>query len=301
MKNSIAFKIIYLEKNQGHGNARRVGLSNCSNELVALMDSDDISLPNRFYYQLNAFANNPNLDIVGGQITEFIEEPRNIIGKRVVPEKHEDIKKYMKKRCPMNQVSVMFKKSSVLRAGGYLDWYCEEDYYLWIRMFLTNSIFANVSQTLVNVRVGNEMSARRGGMKYFNSEKRIQKLLLKKHFISFFRYVFNVTIRFFGEVVLSSRMRARVFKKIRKKDDLEDECQILKTDFLKHDDFSVSMCVYNGDNADWFDAALSSIYNQSIKPNEIVLVVDGPVNDNIMGIIKKWEEIMIYGIRKKEI
>ena len=46
------FKVIRLAENQGHGNARRIGLENCTNELVALMDADDISVPERFAKQL---------------------------------------------------------------------------------------------------------------------------------------------------------------------------------------------------------------------------------------------------------
>ena len=48
---SIAFNPIYLNQNMGHGNARRIALEHCRNELVALMDADDISKPNRFAIQ----------------------------------------------------------------------------------------------------------------------------------------------------------------------------------------------------------------------------------------------------------
>ena len=294
MKNSINFKVIYLETNQGHGNARRIGLDNCSNELVALMDADDISLPNRFYYQLNKFKEDSRVDVVGGQITEFIGEPNNVIGKRVVPLKHIKIKSYLKKRCPMNQVSVMFKKESVQSAGGYLDWYCEEDYYLWIRMFLKGFIFANVPETLVNVRIGNEMSSRRGGKKYFQSEKKLQKFLLRNKLIGRFRYFYNVVIRFCGEVLISNKIRTKLFRLLRKKSTKENNsCNDLIFP-LENKPFSVSMCVYNGDNENNFDDAISSIINQSCPPNEIVLVVDGQINDKIQLVIDKWEVKLNY-------
>lgn len=157
------FKTIHLPQNRGHGDARRISLENCRNELIALMDADDISRPYRFEKQLAEFKKNEKLDIVGGQITEFVGQPTNITGKREVPESDADIKIYMKKRCPMNQVSVMFKKSFVQAVGGYIDWFCEEDYYLWIRMMEANGVFANMPETLVNVRVGDETSSRRGG------------------------------------------------------------------------------------------------------------------------------------------
>ena len=293
MKDKIKFKVIYLEENQGHGNARRIGLENCSYDLVALMDADDISLDNRFYFQLKAFSYDPSLDIVGGQITEFIDEPTNIIGRRVVPEKHDEIQKYMKKRCPMNQVSVMFKKQAVKDAGGYIDWYCEEDYYLWIRMFLNGSKFANVPENLVNVRVGNEMSARRGGIKYYKSEKRVQKFLLSSKIINVFRFLYNILIRFIGEVLLPNKIRVKVFRKMRSNLLIENDSKRI-IEKINHRDFSVSMCVYDGDNALWFDQALESIINQSYEPSEVVLVVDGPINDTLNNVINKWKRVLNY-------
>ena len=50
--NNPLFKVIQLEKNMGHGEARRTGLNNCSHNLVALMDADDISFPDRFEKQI---------------------------------------------------------------------------------------------------------------------------------------------------------------------------------------------------------------------------------------------------------
>ena len=130
------FKVIRLQQNMGHGEARRTGLKACSNNLVAIMDADDICLPYRFEKQLNAFKKNESLTIVGGQITEFVDTPDNVVGIRNVPLSDLEIKEYMKKRCPMNQMTVMFKKDFVDSVDGYLDWYCDEDYYLWLRIQL---------------------------------------------------------------------------------------------------------------------------------------------------------------------
>ena len=48
----------------------------------------------------------------------------------------------------MNQVTVMFKKEDVAEVGGYIDWYCEEDYYLWIRMLQKGSLGYNLQEPL---------------------------------------------------------------------------------------------------------------------------------------------------------
>lgn len=212
-ENEAGFKIIRLKENQGHGNARRVSLQNCSNELVAIMDADDISISDRFERLLRVFEENSEVCIVGGQIAEFIEDEGNFVGKRLVPIDDAEIKKYMQKRCPMNLVTVMFKKSSVEEVGGFVDWYCEEDYYLWVRMAQAEMKFANVPNVLVNVRVGKDMYARRGGMKYYRSEKRLQKYMRKNKIIGFGTYIMNVTERFILQVLMPNKLRGWIFRK----------------------------------------------------------------------------------------
>lgn len=211
------FRVVRFAENQGHGNARRAGLAACSNELVALMDADDLSTPDRFEKQLAKFISDSSLDIVGGMITEFVGEPENVVARRDVPCEDGEIKLYMKTRCPMNQVTVMFKKSSVDQVGGFIDWYCDEDYYLWLRMFLAGMRFGNVPDVLVNVRVGEEMYQRRGGKKYFQSEAKLQKYMLDHKIIGFATYFVNVTKRLIVQVLLPNKLRGWVFQKFARK------------------------------------------------------------------------------------
>ena len=206
------FKVIRLPENQGHGEARRVGLMNCSHEIVALMDADDVSVSNRFEKQLEVLCADETLSIVGGNIAEFIDSTDNIVGYRTVPQTDAEIKQYLKKRCPMNQVTVMFRKEDVNAVGGYLDWYCDEDYYLWIRMHLAGMRFANIEEVLVNVRVGREAYQRRGGWKYFKSEAKLQKYMLQNRVIELPTYLVNVVERLIVQILLPNRLRSWVFQ-----------------------------------------------------------------------------------------
>ena len=52
--------------------------------------------------------------------------------------------------------------------------------------------------------------------------------------------------------------------------------------------FSVAMCVYGRDNPEWFEVAVESILNQSVPPDEVVLVVDGPVPEKLAGVIDRY-------------
>lgn len=206
-------KVIPLDQNMGHAVARQTGLEAASNCLVAVMDADDIAVSTRFEKQLQAFENHPDVSVVGGVINEFIESPTNVVGTRVCPENDNEIKAYLKARCPMNLVTVMLKKDDILAVGGYQDWYCEEDYYLWVRLALKGYKFYNIQENLVDVRVGKEMYQRRGGYKYFRSEKRLQKYMFRQNLISCPRYIYNVLIRFAVQVVMPNSLRGWVFRK----------------------------------------------------------------------------------------
>ena len=210
-------KFVRFEKNQGHAAVRQAGLEAASFDLVAVMDADDISVPQRFEMQLEAFAKHPEASVIGGQIKEFIEKPSNVVGERIVPEKDDEIKLYLKSRCPMNLVTVMYRKKDVAAVGGFMDWYCEEDYYLWIRLAENGYKFFNVSDNLVNVRVGKEMYQRRGGWKYFKSEARLQAYMLKHGVISLPRYIYNTIGRFVVQVAMPNRLRGFIFQKLFRK------------------------------------------------------------------------------------
>lgn len=212
-ESKVQIKIIRILKNQGHGYARRICLEQCTNELIALMDADDISVLDRFEKQLKIFSLDSRISIVGGNISEFIDEPTNVIGFRNVPTSNTDIKRYMKTRCPMNQVTVMFKKSDVDRVGGYIDWYCEEDYYLWLRLMIDGCEFSNIDDVLVKVRVGKEMYQRRGGWKYFISEVKLQDFMIKQKIISVPLYIVNIFKRFVIQVLMPNRVRGWMFQK----------------------------------------------------------------------------------------
>lgn len=210
-------KFVRFEKNQGHAAVRQAGLEAASFDLVAVMDADDISVPQRFEMQLEALAKHPEASVIGGQIKEFIEKPSNVVGERIVPEKDDEIKLYLKSRCPMNLVTVMYRKKDVAAVGGFMDWYCEEDYYLWIRLAEKGYEFYNVSDNLVNVRVGKEMYQRRGGWKYFKSEARLQAYMLKHGVISLPRYIYNTLGRFVVQVAMPNRLRGFIFQKLFRK------------------------------------------------------------------------------------
>ena len=214
------FRVIRSEKNLGCGGAKRLGFGHCRYPLIAMMDADDLSVPDRFEKQMRYYAEHPETAAAGGWITEFVsaEDPTDIsqrAGCRKVPETDAEIRAYLRKRCPMNHVTVMVKKEEILAAGGYMDgYYQNEDYYLWIRLAAAGGVFGNLPGNLVNVRVGKEMYRRRGGLEYFRSEAGLQKLMLRKKMISFPRYLINVAERLVLQVLTPNSIRGWIFRKL---------------------------------------------------------------------------------------
>lgn len=52
--------------------------------------------------------------------------------------------------------------------------------------------------------------------------------------------------------------------------------------------FSVLMSIYYKENPEWFTTALDSIINQTLRPDEIVLVEDGPLTDELYQVIEEY-------------
>ncbi|MBP3365685.1 MAG: glycosyltransferase [Treponema sp.] len=204
-------------QNNGQGMAHALAVTYAKYDWIAIMDADDISVPDRFEKQLSYVAEHPEVSIVGGQIEEFIGTTDNVVGKRICPEEDKEVKKYLKKRCPLNHVTIMLKVSDVLKAGNYQTWHFNEDYYLYCRMLLEGASFHNLPDTLVYVRVGEEMYKRRGGWKYFKSEAKLQKWMLSHKIIAFPRYCVNVAIRLCVQVLMPNWLRGFVFQKLFRK------------------------------------------------------------------------------------
>ncbi|MDE7208662.1 MAG: sugar transferase [Clostridia bacterium] len=206
------FTIVELEENKGQGLAARAGMEYCRNQLIARMDDDDVSKLDRMEKQLNFLDKNRDIDVLGGNIAEFIGDTTNIVGKRVVEQRHNDILKYQRSRCPFNQQTIVFKKSKVEQAGGYKDWHFNEDSYLWARMTLVGCMFANLSETLVCFRINDAVYKRRGGIKYYQSEKKFFKFMYRNRIISLLDYQKAKLVRFVVQVLMTNKIRQWFFK-----------------------------------------------------------------------------------------
>lgn len=209
--------VVRLESNVGLGNALNTGIKYCRHELVARMDSDDISRPERCEKQLRVFAEHPDVSICSGIVEEFTESVTQVTASRVLPETSDEIAAFARTRTPFNHPCVMYKKSAVESAGGYQDFYLLEDYYLWIRMLQNGCRGYNLQEPLLWMRAGSEMYKRRSGWKYARSQQRLFRYMKQTGFIDTKQYVKSTGIRTCSSMA-PNRLREQVFKRALRKE-----------------------------------------------------------------------------------
>ena len=207
--------VIRLASNRGLGKALEVGLQECKYELVARMDSDDISVSNRMMIQLAAFEAT-NADVIGGAIAEYCDNPKQPYAFRIVPDGGDKLFEFAKLRNPMNHVTVMFKRSEVIRCGGYKDMPYVEDYYLWVRMLANGATLINVPNILVYVHADENMYKRRAGFEIAKSQLKVAKEMRGLGLINNREYIRNVSVRVGGSLIPSFVRKAIYRKKFRK-------------------------------------------------------------------------------------
>jgi len=208
--------VVRLEKNGGLGNALNMGIKHCKHELVARMDSDDISRPDRCERQLKMFQEHPDISVVSGIVEEFTTSTSEIEARRVPPETQNEIVQFAKKRNPFNHPCVMYKKSAVEAAGGYQDFYLLEDYYLWIRMLQKRITGYNLQEPLLWMRAGSDMYKRRAGWKYAMSQKALFKYMKDNGFIGGSQYMKSVAVRTASSIT-PNWLREFMFKTVMRK------------------------------------------------------------------------------------
>lgn len=222
MDGSSWMNVIRLPQNRGLGYALSEGLRYCKNDLIARMDTDDIAVNTRCERQIMYMKEHPEVDVLSGTLAEFTgaalaeeEARKNVLAYKKLPISHSELSAYIKYRNPMNHPCVMFRKEKAQKAGGYRSCYLFEDYDLWVRMYLHGCVFANLSHTLLYMRI-NHMHTRRGGFRYAKAIVAFETKLYRQKVITFPQYVF-LTFARVAVSILPNGLRKRIYDgKLRK-------------------------------------------------------------------------------------
>ena len=186
---------VQLRTNAGLARALDAGLRACQSELVARFDTDDICLPSRFTEQVDFLLDNPEVAALGAWAEEF-EAGRLRPGRlRVVPSESAELWAFAKLRNPLNHPAAMFRRSAVLKVGGYQDEPGFEDYSLWLRLMQEGDALANIPKVLVKMRAGLNQTKRRMGLRYAEHELLFAWKFLQRGYFTWFEYLKFVACR----------------------------------------------------------------------------------------------------------
>jgi glycosyltransferase involved in cell wall biosynthesis len=158
------------------------GLSTCMNFIIDWslqfqpqyffrMDADDISEPQRLSRQVEYLDAHPEVSVLGTALIE-VNEAGSPVGQRKLPLSHDDIIRFLPKRCSINHPTVAIRYN-VFNAGHRYrnNLRNTQDYFLWAELATAGFLFENLSEKLLKFRRVNDFYKRRGLSKSINEFK----------------------------------------------------------------------------------------------------------------------------------
>ena len=213
------FTIVKLSENGGLTKALNVGLKYVTGDLIARMDSDDISEPHRFERQVAYLESHPDVDIISGSLQEFDTE-HDCLNVRHYPQTHEECVKFIVKACPLAHPSVMMRKRIFDEGLRYDERYMmSQDIQLWYDAVLAGYRLGNIPEVTVFFRREGDVFRRRSRAKAWNEFKiymsgiyRLKGLFTLSYRYPIARYIFRNLPPSLVKRLYGSKMRKRILE-----------------------------------------------------------------------------------------
>ena len=189
----VPVRVVRLPENRGLTAALNAGLDACTQPVVARMDADDVSLPERFERQWALLQQ--GFDLVGTGMVEFEHDPGQPVSGRIPPVGAQRIRDHARTHNPFNHPTMMYRLAALDRVGRYQPFGKMEDYWLGIRLIDSGARVENIAEPLLAYRVGAGAFARRGGWTEARTEWRLQRELLRMGFVTRGQYLRNVVMK----------------------------------------------------------------------------------------------------------
>lgn len=203
--------LVPLPENQGLGRALQAGIPRCKCSIIARMDADDYSRPDRCSIELNKLAE--GYDMVGCNVYEFSKDRSNPDSLRVLPETSEEIYRFAKKRSPFAHPAFMIRREALVAIGGYRDVPYAEDFDLFVRLLKSGFKGYNIQEPLIDMRVDAEAYRRRGGVSYLKDMLAFNARQLREGWFSPLDFLVRSTANI-GVTLLPNDVRDGIYKKI---------------------------------------------------------------------------------------
>ena len=211
-------KILVNSQNIGLTKSLINGLNEISSEYIARMDTDDISLPDRFEKQSQFLDEHPDISVVGSDIIEFSSNNDNF-GVRRFPRTTKEAINTIYKANPLAHPAVMMRKSMFDNGISYNpNCRTTQDLALWFDVLTAGYEVANLGEVLLKFRREESIYHRRSNWKDSWLEFKIhEKGIYKLYGISPYKALFPVArlmIRFLPSIVLKFIYNGRLRKVI---------------------------------------------------------------------------------------
>jgi len=132
--------------------ARNAGCFLAQGRYIAIMDADDISLPNRLRWEVDFMETHPDVGLLGGA-RECIDETGRSFAIDDFPSEDHEIKLALAVQCTFCQSTLLIRRDAFVRAGGYRRAFAQaEDYDLAMRMS-EHCGCANLKQVVLKYRI----------------------------------------------------------------------------------------------------------------------------------------------------
>ena len=143
-----------------------LGLHHARAPLVARMDADDISMPDRLERQVNYMNAHPEVAVLGTQY-DVINANGDVLQRVTLPLDDALIRSTLRRTNPFCHPSVIYRKATIEGVGGYLGGLHAEDFDLWIRISeLPDVKLANLPDVCLRYRQFGASGARRSRLAY---------------------------------------------------------------------------------------------------------------------------------------
>lgn len=207
-KHEDLFNVHYYSENRGLGLLLRDAIYLCRNEFIARMDADDYSVPERIEKQAEIFRKFPELSAVGCNCIEFEDDISKPAAYVILPEMPQEILEFSRRRNPVSHPTLLYKKSDVIAAGNYRNFYRIEDYDLVMRILHKlpkggGGIY-NIQEMLYCMRINKDFYKRRTGLKFLIVVIKLETYFLRENFISFKDYFIRCSVQTFINLMPSS-------------------------------------------------------------------------------------------------
>jgi glycosyltransferase involved in cell wall biosynthesis len=131
------------------------GLSRCSSDLIARMDSDDFSLPDRLMMQYEYMRQHQDIELCSC-LVRHVPDSADTKGydlyvdwiNKIMTHEHINVSRFIE--SPLAHPSVVFRKSAIEKNGPYRQGNFPEDYEMWLRWLENGARMSKIDRFLLH-------------------------------------------------------------------------------------------------------------------------------------------------------